>query len=154
MIISCINCNKKFNVDANLIPEKGRLLQCSSCNHEWFFSTNERSSAVEEVKADILDNIKKNDNKKITIFNEDVNTKKKKQLHSTKIVKEVVTKKIRNKNNILNFTVVFIISFIALVILLDTFKSPLSKIIPNIEFLLYNLYESTKDILLFIHDLI
>ena len=31
MIIECINCNKKFNVDAELIPEEGRKIQCGSC---------------------------------------------------------------------------------------------------------------------------
>ena len=37
MIIPCQNCNKKFDIDRNLIPKKGRLLQCNSCNHKWFF---------------------------------------------------------------------------------------------------------------------
>ena len=37
MIISCENCNKNFEVDSALIPENGRLLQCSACNHKWFY---------------------------------------------------------------------------------------------------------------------
>ena len=37
MIISCEKCAKKFNINSDLIPEKGRLLQCSSCEHKWFF---------------------------------------------------------------------------------------------------------------------
>ena len=37
MIISCDQCLKKFEIDSNLIPNKGRLLQCSSCNHKWFY---------------------------------------------------------------------------------------------------------------------
>ena len=37
MIITCNNCNKKFDIDSNLIPDKGRLLQCASCDHKWFF---------------------------------------------------------------------------------------------------------------------
>ena len=28
---------KKLEIDKNLIPDQGRLLQCGSCNHEWFF---------------------------------------------------------------------------------------------------------------------
>ena len=56
--------------------------------------------------------------------------------------------------NILNLIIVFIISFTALIILTDTFKSVIKKIIPNIEFMLYNLYESIKDIILFYKDLI
>ena len=56
--------------------------------------------------------------------------------------------------NFLNLIIVFIISFVALVILTDTFMHPIKKIFPNIEFLLYNLYEAIKDITLFIKDLI
>ena len=37
MIIDCPDCNKKFDIDQNLIPTKGRLLQCGSCNYKWFF---------------------------------------------------------------------------------------------------------------------
>ena len=37
MIITCENCTKKFEVDADLIPDKGRLLQCMKCQHTWFF---------------------------------------------------------------------------------------------------------------------
>ena len=35
MIIECPNCNKKFNLDEKLIPDKGRILKCSSCEHIW-----------------------------------------------------------------------------------------------------------------------
>ena len=38
--------------------------------------------------------------------------------------------------------------------ILDTFKGPIGKIVPNIEFLLYNLYETINDIALFLKDLI
>jgi hypothetical protein len=55
---------------------------------------------------------------------------------------------------ILNLSIIFLISFVAFIIILDTFKSPIGKIVPNIEFLLYNLYESFKDIVSFIKDLI
>ena len=40
MIIECINCHKKFEVDSDLIPESGRNIQCGSCNHIWFFNIN------------------------------------------------------------------------------------------------------------------
>ena len=33
----CNNCNKNFDLDSALIPKKGRLLQCNSCDHKWFF---------------------------------------------------------------------------------------------------------------------
>jgi len=62
--------------------------------------------------------------------------------------------KSKKKNNILNFIIIFIISFIALVIILDTFQVLISNIVPNIEFLLYNLYETIYDVGLFFKDLI
>ena len=37
MIISCTNCSKKFEINSDLIPESGRLLECSACSHQWFF---------------------------------------------------------------------------------------------------------------------
>ena len=65
------------------------------------------------------------------------------------------TKPKKQKNfKILNIFIVTIISFIAFIIIVDTFKYPIGKIVPNVEFILYNLYESIKDITLFIRDLI
>ena len=37
MIISCENCNKKFELDDHLIPNEGRLLECGSCSHKWHY---------------------------------------------------------------------------------------------------------------------
>ena len=37
MIIVCPNCNKKFEIDNTLIPSEGRMLQCGSCDHKWFY---------------------------------------------------------------------------------------------------------------------
>ena len=47
-----------------------------------------------------------------------------------------------------------IAAIIALIIFFDTFQGPMNKIFPNIEFLLYNLYETINDVVLFINDLI
>jgi predicted Zn finger-like uncharacterized protein len=157
MIITCNNCNKKFNIDGNLIPEKGRLLQCSSCNHKWFFTNeiitemqestiikNHKDSmiSINEKEDDLVDN-KEIENDQ-TIINKNLNEN----------LDEPITKEKKGKINVLGLGLVFIISFIALIILADTFQQPISMIIPNIEFLLYNLYESIKDITLFFEDLI
>ena len=40
MIIECVNCPKKFNIDSNLIPTQGRTLRCGVCNHVWFYKKN------------------------------------------------------------------------------------------------------------------
>ena len=70
--------------------------------------------------------------------------------------RRVAIKKSKNKvkNNILNLIIVFIISTIGIIILVDTFKSPISIVIPNIELILFNLYETIKDIILFFQDLL
>ena len=54
----------------------------------------------------------------------------------------------------MNLTIVFILSFIGLIIIIDTFQDPISKFVPNIEFLIYNLYQTVNDIILFLKDLI
>ena len=43
MIIECINCNKKFNVNSDLIPSDGRQIQCGSCNHIWHYKIEDVS---------------------------------------------------------------------------------------------------------------
>ena len=47
----------------------------------------------------------------------------------------------------------FIITLIALVILVDTLKTPLINTFPSLEVILFNLFETLKDIKLFIIDL-
>ena len=50
MIITCINCSKQFDVDPDLIPEEGRLLECNGCNHRWFFNKEIIIEPVAPVK--------------------------------------------------------------------------------------------------------
>ena len=50
MIIDCIKCDKKFEVNASLIPDGGRTIQCGSCNHVWFYKIEIEQSQNEEVK--------------------------------------------------------------------------------------------------------
>ena len=173
MIITCKNCTKKFEVDSTVIPEKGRLLQCNNCNHKWFFKkeivikpteqviikkpTVDTTQVTEEPKPreiassktiDFLD-IKINDDPALEEIlinknddeNEDIN------------LNDNIPKAEKNYN-ILSIITVFIISFIALIIVLDTFKGPIGKIVPNIEFLLYNLYQTINDVELFLKDLV
>ena len=177
MIIICNNCNKKFNIDSNLIPENGRLLQCNACNHKWFFKkeiiiepvitfanndSKEKTEPTEEqVKTvkienpetiELLDKRVKNNLiiEKISIKNKTINDEYK------DTGKDIKIKKFQNKKryNILSLIFIFVISFTALILLLDTFQKPISNILPNIEFLLYNLYETINDIVLFFYDLI
>ena len=50
MIIICPSCKKKFEVDSNIIPEKGKLLKCGSCDQTWFFNKHNQKN----IKAEII----------------------------------------------------------------------------------------------------
>ena len=144
MIIECVNCNKKFEVNSELIPLQGRTIQCGSCNHIWFYKP------VLKKKLDD-DYVNLNKDKKIP-----KNRELKKPIQKTSNKKALVKYEKKSSftlGKFLRYILVFIISFVALIILLDTFKSPLEIIFPNLELVLYNLYETLKDIILFIKDL-
>ena len=66
----------------------------------------------------------------------------------------LLNQKNKKSYNILGLTIVFIITFIAIILVLDTFQKPLNSVVPNIEILLYNLYETINDVVLFFSDLI
>ena len=160
MIIECSNCNKKFEVDAELIPEKGRSIQCGSCDHKWFYKKD-----TQETKLEINDETTVDETKQEIIITKNVTNEIDDE---KKISKEIVEEKIEIKQNnqektlknsnilnkIISYLIVAIISFVALIIVLDTFKTPLNNIFPNLELLLFNLYETFEDIGLFLKDLI
>jgi len=169
MIITCNNCNKKFDIDSNLISDKGRLLQCASCDHKWFFKKevleDTVSPIVEETGIDSINIFDQNNssiNEEESVSNTpkdevevdlEEETKEKIEVNINESI-QVNTKPKKQKNfKILNIFVVVIISFVAFIIIVDTFKYPIGQVVPNIEFILYNLYESIKDISLFIRDL-
>ena len=49
---------------------------------------------------------------------------------------------------------ILFVSFIALIIILDTFKFQINTLFPNFEVFLENFYETLKDFYLFIIDLV
>ena len=163
MIITCPNCNKKFKIDPTLIPEDGRDLKCGSCDHVWLYKVEDMSS----MPLTLNENVDKNEIEPDKIEKKNVNEFKKDQLVSKKITnKEEKTKKNTEKqksiskdenkytgSKFFSYLIVFIISLIALVILLDTLKTPLINIFPGLEVILFNLFETLKDIKLFIIDL-
>ena len=156
MIINCPCGDKKFEVDENLIPEKGRLLKCGSCDETWFFNKNK------EINNGIKDIVSPSDKitKKIPSKKSTVDTKTK-NISISKISDNKGSEIVRyeHKSNFiftkfLSYILVIIISFIGLILVLDTFKSTLYSLFPNLEFLLFSLYETLKDIELFAKDLI
>ena len=74
MIVQCNNCHKKFDLDANLIPEEGRLLQCSACNNTWFFKKKKIETPQEVTKPEIQNN---KEEETISPKNDDANSSEK-----------------------------------------------------------------------------
>ena len=149
MIISCDQCQKKFEIDSNLIPKDGRLLECGSCNHKWFYKQDIEDKTQEIIIEPQLKNIEEKNidpiQTNISPINELDTSSEKNKIAENKKIKKI---------SILNIIIVFIISFVALIILIETFKDPISIFIPNIKFMLNSLYEILKDIILFFNDLI
>ena len=142
MIIQCENCDKKFEVKDELIPSSGRLLQCSSCNHQWHFTPDNKLELTEEVEIKVKQNKVK---KKVEIINEEENN---------------ISQNINNKNKsnksigVVSWLFILIISLTALIILIDTFEYQISLIFPNISLYMESLSELLTDIYLFLIDLI
>ena len=166
MIVTCPKCKKKFNIDPNLIPEVGRDLKCGSCDHVWLYKIEDVSSKpltlnenndnneIEldkvETESDVQVEINQVIHTKINKKDEDINTKKFQE-------KQKTISKDKSKNTggkFFSYLIVFIITFVALIILLDTLKTPLINVFPGLEIILFNLFETLQDIKLFIIDLI
>ena len=159
MIIECVNCSKKFDVNSDLIPSAGRTIQCGSCNHVWFYKKgqenqslkNEIKSKDDELSSKVIQKnkpkIKDIEKKQKLSSNQKISSQK------SEIVK-YEPKSSFSFGKLLSYILVVIISFIALILILDTFKIQLYNIFPKLEIFLFNLYETLKDIQLFIKDLI
>ena len=147
MIIACPCGKKKFEVNSSLIPSEGKMLQCGTCSEKWFFKKEIKKEVIKEVKKPLV-KISKNIEKDIPDVTEDLISE------AETTIPKVKKNKINKKINTLSFLVVVIISFVALVILADTFKNSLNLIIPGFDLILNSLYETIKDIMLFIKDLL
>ncbi|MDC0984023.1 zinc-ribbon domain-containing protein [Candidatus Pelagibacter sp.] len=165
MIISCPNCNKQFKINPSLVPANGRDLKCGSCDHIWFYKLEVNKTEPKPLRDDFADKEIEDeiDNKIVKNINEhndksiqsDINDEKDKT--EDKIAEKQIPLKNKIKKNtsikFFSYLVVSIISFVALIILIDTLKVPLINVFPGLEILLFNLFEILKDIKLFIIDL-
>ena len=162
MIITCPCEKKQFKIDSSLVPQEGRELQCGSCERVWFYKPKNESEAPLTLNENISE-------KKIepTIEPNDKKLEVRKNLQKkiiepqikNKTSKEIPNKvkKLENENKgskFFSYLMVFIISIVALIILLDTLKTPLINVFPGLEIVLFNLFETLQDIKLFIIDLI
>ena len=164
MIINCPNCNKRFKINTSLIPVEGRDLKCGSCDHVWFYKIEDKNLEPLSLKEDIINNedkpeivdkrIERTNEVKKSLSDSKIDTKDKKDLD--KIADKQISSKNKTKNTsskFFSYIFVFIISFVALIILIDTLKTPLINIFPGLENILFSLFEMLKDIKLFIIDL-
>ena len=164
MIISCPECNKRFNINQNLIPEDGRLLQCSSCMHKWHFIIKKKDEIIEEpiISEQVITEDKNQENKinPSEEFKPIENKTIEKELKKTQKVKNKVKKKEQKRIKkdkpikLVNMLIVIIISVAALIIIIDTFRLELSKYMPFLNPMLNNFYAILADINSFIKDLI
>ena len=153
MIIVCPSCAKNFNVRDDQIPDKGRLLQCSNCKHEWFYTKNTIpvDDNIDKLSNDdftqesfgILDE-EEDRNDEVIVEDKTVELEKPKNIKKKKTI----------KINFFKLLLVFIISFVAFVLIVDTFIVQISAYIPFAEKYLDNLYQSIIDISLFFQNLI
>jgi len=165
MIISCPNCNKQFKINPSLIPDNGRDLKCGSCDHVWFYKIEDKIAeplslrddfAKKKIKDEIDNKIKENTNEPNDVIKqkdiEDKIDKTEDKISEKQIpVKNKIKKNTSSK--FFSYLFVLIISFAALIILIDTLKAPLINVFPGLEIILFNLFEILKDIKLFIIDL-
>ena len=124
MIITCPNCKKNFQIDPALLPEEGRDFKCGSCQKVWFYKAEKESSLP------------------LTLNENFVN----KEIENNFPKKNMVVK-------FFSYLIVLIISFVALIIFIDTLKTPIINVFPGVEIILFNIFETLKDIKLFIIDL-
>ena len=180
MIISCIKCQKKFSVDDKLIPELGRILECGSCLHQWHYipvllinkniDSNKTEDIIKNIDSKKTEGIIKNDEP--VIFDKNTNENK---IIDKKIIPDVDNNNTKNsipnfendndqvepvienkkkKSNFLYKLLVIIITFVAVIIILDTFRDQLLSIFPSLDLYLNSLYNVLTDIFLFVTNLI
>ena len=139
MIITCNNCNKKFDIDSTLIPDKGRLLQCASCDHKWFFKKEVLEKKISPINEDTsIDNVNIFDQNNSSIDDEESisdvpndevevdleeETKEKIEINIDESPQENTKPKKQKNFKILNIFIVAIISSVAFIIIVGSSKN-------------------------------
>ena len=163
MIIECPACSKKFNIDEKLIPDEGRLLKCGNCDHTWFYKKEEnlkletetiKINEIEENKSEI--NIEPVDDpiKQTKKIRKKISKKSSTKESTSKELVSIDKSSVSRENNIIKKIFLIIISIIAFILLIDTFKNQISVIFPGIVQMSDSLYLVINDLKLFIKDLV
>ena len=163
MIIECPACSKKFNIDEKLIPSEGRLLKCGNCEHTWFYKKEEKIkletettniSQIEENKSEINIEPVERTIKQTKKIRKKISKKSSTKESSSKELVSIDKSSVSRENNIIKKIFLIIISIIAFILLIDTFKNQISIIFPGIVQMSDSLYQVINDLKLFIKDLV
>ena len=163
MIIECPACSKKFNIDEKLIPDEGRLLKCGNCDHTWFHKKEENLKIeTESIKINEIEDNKSEINiepvdvpiKQTQKTRKKISKKSSKKESTSKELVSIDKSSISRENNIIKKIFLIIISIIAFILLVDTFKNQISVIFPGILKMSESLYLVINDLKLFIKDLL
>ena len=163
MIIECPACSKKFNIDEKLIPDEGRLLKCGNCDHTWFFKKEEyikldaettKLNEINENKSDINIEPVEEPIKQTKKIRKKISKKTSTKESTSKELVSIDKSSVSRENNIIKKIFLIIISIIAFILLIDTFKNQISVIFPGILQMSDSLYLVINDLKLFIKDLV
>ncbi len=163
MIIECPACSKKFNIDEKLIPDEGRLLKCGNCDHTWFYKKEEKKnleaettkiSQIEENKSEINIEQVEEPIKQTKKIRKKISKKTSTKESTSKELVSIDKSSVSRENNIIKKIFLIIISIIAFILLIDTFKNHISVIFPGILQMSNSLYLVINDLKLFIKDLV
>ena len=163
MIIECPACSKKFNIDEKLIPDEGRLLKCGNCDHTWFFKKEENINLesettklyeIKENKSEINTEPVEEPIKQTNKIKKKISKKSSKKESTSKELVSIDKSSVSRENNVIKKIFLIIISIIAFILLLDTFKNQISVIFPGILKMSDSLYLVINDLKLFIKDLV
>ena len=170
-LLVCGSCNNQWffikekiqdNTSQNIEETEKSNQDSTSKNIEETEKSNQENTSqnIEETEKSNQENTSQNI-QETEISNQDSTSKNIEENHENNLKKNINNdeSKIEKQNNKISFNIlslllIFIISSIAIIILADTFQSPLKFVIPNIEIILFNLYETLKDIMVFFKDLI
>ena len=163
MIIECPACSKKFNIDEKLIPDEGRLLKCGNCDHTWFYKKEEnlkletetiKINEIEENKSEINIEPVEEPIKQTKKIRKKISKKSSTKESTSKELVSIDKSSVSRENNIIKKIFLIIISIIAFILLIDTFKNQISVIFPGILKMSDSLYLVINDLKLFIKDLV
>ena len=163
MIIECPACSKKFNIDEKLIPDEGRLLKCGNCDHTWFYKKEENleleteTIKINEIEANQSEiNIETIDTpiKQTKKIRKKISKKSPTKASTSKELVSIDKSSVSKENKIIKKIFLIIISIIAFILLIDTFKNQISVIFPGILKMSDSLYLVINDLKLFIKDLV